>query len=301
LGELPTTLSQVGLYRDLSRLTPYGRAIAYEPGYPLWSDGGQKQRLLVLPEGASVDASQPDAYAFPAGTLLFKTFSFRTPQSPDTLVPVETRLLRATDEGWEFEVYGWDEDGSDAELLELARAATRTVLSNDDEPVEHGIPSRLQCRQCHESGLSEVLGMSELQLAKSGELERLLPQLEPAPSEPYAALPEHGPLTTEVLGYLIGNCVTCHNGSNGAASSYDLRPDVALDNLIDQPTISSASAAGIRVVPGLKGGDPRAAASRRLLQEAEENQAILVAEADRLAKECNVYLTALDQIPPGIC
>jgi len=38
-------------------------------------------------------------------------------------------------------------------------------------------------------------------------------------------------------------------------------------------------------VARLKGGDPRAAAARRLLQEAKENQAVLVAEADRLAKE----------------
>ena len=40
-----------------------------------------------------------------------------------------------------------------------------------------------------------------------------------------------------------------------------------------------------QAVARLKGGDPRAAAARRLLQEAQENQAVLVAEADRLAKE----------------
>ena len=40
-----------------------------------------------------------------------------------------------------------------------------------------------------------------------------------------------------------------------------------------------------QVVFLLKEGDPRAAAAKRLLQEAEENQAVLIAEADRLAKE----------------
>ena len=40
-----------------------------------------------------------------------------------------------------------------------------------------------------------------------------------------------------------------------------------------------------QMVARLKGCDPRATATRRLLQEAEENQAIFVAEADRLAKE----------------
>jgi hypothetical protein len=69
-------------------------------------------------------------------------------------------------------------------------------------------------------------------------------------SEPPAALPAYGPLTTSVLGYFAGNCVHCHNGTNGAASSFDLRPDVALSNVIDQPTASSATADGIRVFPG---------------------------------------------------
>jgi hypothetical protein len=40
-----------------------------------------------------------------------------------------------------------------------------------------------------------------------------------------------------------------------------------------------------QIVARLKGNDPRAATARQLLQEAEENQAIFVAEADRLAKE----------------
>ena len=40
-----------------------------------------------------------------------------------------------------------------------------------------------------------------------------------------------------------------------------------------------------QMVAHLKVSDPRAVAARQLLQEAEENQAIFVAEADRLAKE----------------
>jgi hypothetical protein len=63
-------------------------------------------------------------------------------------------------------------------------------------------------------------------------------------------LPQHGPLTSAALGYFVGNCVHCHNGTNGAASSFDLRPAVALQNIIDQPTASSATADGIRVTPG---------------------------------------------------
>lgn len=253
LGELPSKLSEVGLYRDLSALSVSARALPYEPGFPLWSDGGLKQRFLVLPEGTSIDASLPDAYEFPTGSLLFKTFAYRTPESPDAEQPVETRLLRRTAEGWELSVYGWDQDARDAELVDPKKAVTRSVLSDGGETVDHVIPSRLECRQCHEQAssapVSAVLGMNELQLAASGSLEQLAPYLDPPPAEPPAALPEHGPLTTAVLGYLVGNCVNCHHGGPDA-SSFDLRPEAALQSLIDQPTASSATAAGIRVVPG---------------------------------------------------
>jgi hypothetical protein len=251
LAALPTRLSDVGVYAGNKVDEPLAPARAYEPGYPLWSDGGQKFRSIALPKDQTIDATLPDRYEFPVGTLIFKTFAYRTPASPERPVPVETRLLRLNDDGWELAAYAWGEGAEDAELLDLKRAQSRTVLSETSgEPFEHSIPSRLECRQCHESSASAVLGVSELQLARSGSLRDLTDALAPPPSEPYRALPEHGPLTTDVLGYLVGNCTHCHNGSNGAASSFDLGPEVALENLIDRPTESSATAPGIRVVPG---------------------------------------------------
>lgn len=249
LAALPATLSEVGIYAGSKAAQPLEPAVGYEPGYPLWSDGGQKFRSLVLPEGTSIDATDPENYVFPVGTLIFKTFAFPTPASPDVSIPIETRLLRLGSDGWQLAAYAWDESATDAELLDLKRGRTREVLSEDGSVVEHAIPSRLECRQCHESSTSEVLGINELQLASSGSLDELAPRLSPAPGEP-ATLPAHGPLTTAALGYFVGNCVHCHNDTNGAASSFDLRPAAALANLIDEPTASSATADGIRVTPG---------------------------------------------------
>ena len=250
LAELPAKLSAVGIYQGSEVANALEPALAYEPGHPLWSDGGKKFRSVVLPEGSSIDASDADNYVFPLGTLIFKTFSFKTARSPDVEVPVETRLLRLKEDGWELSAYAWNDAATDAELLDLKRSQNVEVLGDDGEVVEHAIPSRLECKQCHESADSEVLGINELQLAKSGSLGDVLPRLEPAPAKPYRALPEHGPLTTGVLGYFVGNCVHCHNGSNGAASSFDLRPEAALSNIINQPTESSATADGLRISPG---------------------------------------------------
>jgi hypothetical protein len=250
LGELPPKLSGVGIYRGSDVSAPLAPARAYEPGYPLWSDGGQKFRSFVLPEGARIDATDPQNYVFPLGTLIWKTFSFTTPTHPDETVPVETRLLRLSADGWELAAYAWNDAATDADLLDLKRGQTRDVLSESGEVIAHAIPSRLECRQCHESSTSQVLGINELQLAKSGSLSAVSASIVPAPHEPLHALPAHGPLTTAVLGYFVGNCVHCHNDTNGAASSFDLRPDVALANVIAEPTASSATADGLRVTPG---------------------------------------------------
>lgn len=251
-SELPQQLSQLGLYPELppSSLELSAPFVAYEPAYPLWSDGGRKYRGILLPQGASIDASSRDDWQFPTGTLLIKTFAFRTPASPERELPVETRILRLRDAGWELSDYEWTDDASEATLLDLKRARLRDVLDESDQLVSHAIPSRLDCRQCHESSQSEVLGVNELELAASGSLTDLRPVLDPPPEEPLAALPAHGPLTTRVLSYFVGNCVHCHNGSNGAASSFDLRPAVALKNVVGQPTASSATADGLRVAPG---------------------------------------------------
>lgn len=247
---LPEHLSDLGAYQSLTERELTSELLGYEPRYPLWSDGGEKQRALFLPEGSKVTQDAEGAWSFPEGTLFLKTFSFRTAESPKRAVPVETRILRLTGDGWQLDAYAWNEAGDDAALLDLKRGQTRAVLSDSGDAFDHAIPSRLECKQCHESSPTEVLGVNELQLAGSTPFDELRPRISPKPQPPYANLGEHGPLTSQVLGYFVGNCVSCHNGTNGAASSFDLRPDVALGNVIAQPTASSATADGLRISPG---------------------------------------------------
>src|SRR5688500_5868075 len=72
LGTLPPRLSQVGLYADVSRRDAVdARAVAYEPRFPLWSNGADKARWIVAPSPIDLEAGD-----VPAGTLLFKTFEF---------------------------------------------------------------------------------------------------------------------------------------------------------------------------------------------------------------------------------
>ncbi|MEM9459852.1 MAG: c-type cytochrome domain-containing protein [Myxococcota bacterium] len=239
LQPLPARLSEVGLYLALpEREQVPDVALPYEPVWPLWSSGSDKQRFVVLPEGEVID-NRVVPWVLPVGTLLFKTFTYDD-------WPVETRLMRQIAIGeWEYEVYAWADDGLDATLVDI------TLPVPVDAPIgTHTIPARLDCRSCHESSDSAVLGVSELQLAPM--LDALDEQgaLAIAPPAIPATIEHEDDTTRRILGWLHADCVHCHNGSDGPSSSYDLRADVALTNLVGAESDSSGSAGGIRVIPG---------------------------------------------------
>jgi hypothetical protein len=237
----PEDLSETGIYpHDLDVTRPAARAFRYAPRAQLWSDGLTKQRLLILPQGETVDTRR-QPWRFPTGTLFIKTFS-------DLDGPIETRVLRRNEEEFEYEVYLWEADRGEAQLLD-GRLNVTVDANTDAGTVPHTVPSRLTCRQCHESGDSQVLGFAAVQLWDA-ELEGELRSVtSPAPklADP---IDESDRTTRAVLDYFVGNCVHCHNGGVGLATSFDLHPEVALANVIEQPTDSSATAPGIRVVPG---------------------------------------------------
>ena len=233
LQPLPPTLGELGI----TATTAPDELIPYAPAWPFWSSGSDKARFAFVP--SAIDTAIPDAWQFPAGTMFVKTFGYGDR-------PIETRVLRLLAAGWSFDVYRWRDDARDADLLELG---TRLVVDVDAER-QHTIPGRLDCRTCHESAPSPVLGFSELQLADDGLAALDERGLRSQVGGPPARIPEGDPATHAVLGLFWGNCVQCHHGGAGPNASFDLRYPVALANTIDHPTASSGSAPGIRVVPG---------------------------------------------------
>ena len=251
-GELPELLSEFGLFADpRDRSAWHERAHLFVPEHPLWSNGSVKQRFVVVPPGKSIDSSA-EVWEFPAGTLFFKTFSF---QADDGERPVETRVLRRTKEGYDFVTYLWNEAGSDAELLDGTRPVDVTV-EYEGVSFEHQVPSKLQCRTCHETHDPMVLGFEEIQLTASlaGQTDSQLELLHAAgvisevPSEPRRIV-EDDPTSHAVLAYFQGNCVHCHDGGSGVNSAFDLRFEVAFENTIDVDTTSELLS-GLRVSPG---------------------------------------------------
>lgn len=227
VAPLPARLSGTGLYVSGSTREVRPEHVFFVPQYPLWSDGAAKRRWLSLPAGATIDASEPDAWVFPVGTRLWKELSFgeRT----------ETRYIeRLPDGSYRYATYVWDVASDDALLApDRGVPGVRPLASGQS----HDIPSSADCLACHEGRRSPVLGFNALQLSPDRdplaahreavptnavdlpELERrgLISGLPPAliAEPPRIAAPT--PTTRAAAGYLFGNCSSCHNAQGPLA------------------------------------------------------------------------------------
>ncbi|HLS83426.1 MAG TPA: hypothetical protein VK016_02075 [Arenimonas sp.] len=217
---LPARLSETGLFRDGDPARVDPAHLAYSPQYPLWTDGAGKQRWLSLPAGRTIDARDPNAWQFPPGTRLWKTFGYQQ--------PVETRMIERLANGqWRYATYLWREDGSDADL---APAGGRELALADAPTGRYRLPSREDCTACHEGTRTPVLGFSALQLSPErdpsapaagpgnvdlGDLagRGLLAGLPAALLRQPPRIPARSAEERATLGYLHGNCGHCHNRS----------------------------------------------------------------------------------------
>ena len=201
---LPAHLSETGLYADIATGELALGVAPFTPRFSLWSDGSEKQRWLLLPDGAQIDTSNMDDWAFPEGTKVWKQFS-------SAGVRLETRLIEKrgpTDADWISLAFVWDPDGQDATAAPLGAI--------DSQHTDHDVPAAGECFACHGGRRSFILGFSALQLAgssASGELD--LDGLVQRgwlshPPVPPPAIPG-GPVEVAALGYLHANCSHCHN------------------------------------------------------------------------------------------
>jgi hypothetical protein len=265
--DLPRRLADTGLY-VAGGTTVRPDVLPFSPQYPLWSDGATKRRWIWLPPGTRIDASQPDAWVFPAGTKLWKEFAHGR--------AIETRFIeRAADGDWRFGSYVWNAAGTEAVL---APAGGLRDLPAPEAPGAHyTIPSVEDCRACHEGAPVPVLGFSALQLSPDrdplaphadnvrgvdlpelvarGLLENLRPELLAQPPRIVAPTPAE----RAVLGYLHGNCGHCHN-DDGPLAVLDMtlaqrvaRPNAVLDSIVgvqSQFVPPGAPTGAVRLAPG---------------------------------------------------
>ncbi len=197
-----------GLYGDADCSVLAADVRPFTPRYELWSDGADKERYVYLPPGTQIDTSDPDRWAFPMGTRVYKTF-LRDDVRLETRIFEKTLADRGVD-SWVMRSWLWSED--QRSVTEVGPFGEQNVLGTT-----HDIPTRGGCVDCHSAANDDVvMGFSAIQLAHSG------------PGVTLESLAADGWLTdpiamadTEIpgdataraaLGYLHANCGNCHGG-----------------------------------------------------------------------------------------
>ena len=214
-------LSQTGLYVDIERKELAPDLEAFEPAYPLWSDGADKQRWLRLPRGARIDSADMDHWRFPVGTMFWKEFGRDGRR-------LETRLIARTGEGkddlW-MGAFVWLDDESDARFVPDGE---KNVLGT-----EHDVPTVKNCGTCHNGEPGRILGYSAVQ-QRDVEAERF--------TVPPVAFEVPGDeVAQRALGYLHANCAHCHNPGGSARPDTDMNLRLALSDARPEDTATYRS------------------------------------------------------------
>ena len=165
-------MSETGLFRSVSKHVVEPALIPYSVNSPLWSDGAHKERFMALPETSQIDFTDEGAWKFPEGAVLVKTFSLELEAgNPASRRRIETRLLVIQQNEWVGYTYRWNDDETDAALVESPGADQTFTIRDPNLPqgrreqVWH-YPSRAECMVCHSRAQNYVLGLCELQMNK---------------------------------------------------------------------------------------------------------------------------------------
>jgi uncharacterized repeat protein (TIGR03806 family) len=255
LAGLPPTLSASGCFEAADPTRPLPALIPYAINVPFWSDGAEKARWLVLPDGASIAIAADGDLHLPPGALLIKTFRRETRR-------IETRFyVRHADGAWSGYTYAWNEAGTDAVLLD--EGSQRRMVGNS----EWHFPSRAECDACHTEGAGRSLGLELAQLDREFDYDggRRAGQLEtwahiglfagplPAPGARPTPLPAltdpAAPLDTRARAYLHANCANCHRPTVGNSGTSDLRftTPLAQTMICDAPPVKGTLGYGTDV------------------------------------------------------
>ncbi len=265
----PRLLSETGLFTSTAEHIADPGLIPYSVNAALWSDGATKLRFIALPSDAQIafdDVSYPTpapGWRFPDGTVLVKTFSIEMEAgNPASSRRLETRLLQHKNMPGDAEHYGaqfwigytyvWNEEQTDAELLDAAGEDRVLQIRDTDAPggvreqVWH-FPSRAECALCHTMAAKYALGVNTMQMNRlhdygHAQSKNQLAQLEewgvftaPLPTAP-EKLPSlvdfddlSAPLEDRARAYLHSNCSHCHRLWGGGVTDFQVQADLALE------------------------------------------------------------------------
>lgn len=257
-GTFPRKLSQTGLYESVATHAPAPGVIPYSVNAPVWADGARLERLLAIPGDGRINMTDTRGWNLPEGTVLAQTVSLNF--DADNTVRqrrIETRLLTRQQGEWRAYTYAWNDDQTDADLVDRD-GDERTFVAHDS--ASPGGPrrrtwrfySRDECMMCHSRAANYILGLSTLQMNTLHDYggvvdnqlrtfnhidlfdEPLEKSAAEIPSLPNPFDPAE-PIERRARAYLHANCAHCHvvAGGGNAKIELDFTADRAKTNLFD--------------------------------------------------------------------
>jgi len=288
-------ISEYNLFKDNKLQTPNDGLIAYDLNTPLFSDYAHKRRFVYLPTGTSAKYDAVEAFEFPVGSLIVKTFSYfndiNDPSQGERIL--ETRLLLHTTSGWKGFAYIWNEDMSDARLAVAGGRIDVSWKHYDGErrDLNYLVPNMNQCAQCHEKTIKFTpIGPAARNLNKDfaydsgvenqlthwekiGILSGAPKDVESAPRLAVWDDPNTGTVAERARAWLDVNCAHCHNPKGPAQmSGLDLRADQeeAFRYGVMKPPIAAGRGSGDFKVGILPGDPDHSILIHRMLSEEPE-------------------------------
>lgn len=205
----------------------------YDLNVPLFSDYALKSRFLYVPQGSMISFDTAAVLDFPVGSILIKNFHFKNPDNTNR--NIETRLLIKNQEGWQPEIYIWDEAQTDAQRSVIGDIKQLDVLAgNEQQQFNYLIPNQNQCKNCHDyQGAINPVGPMIQNLDHENTIgQTLVNQVDffiqkgileddransPIPWETINDNPDE--LDKHARNYLHVNCATCHSPQGSASNS----------------------------------------------------------------------------------
>ena len=235
----PKLLSEYGFFDELSAQKPAAGVVPFQLNTPLFSDNAQKLRFVFVPEGKAATYDEAEAFAFPVGSALVKTFAFSADyrKPGENVRLIETRVLLRQESGWQAWAYLWNPEQSDAALKIAGAKVDIAMVTADGSPLAftYSVPNKNQCKGCHAfNGSIAPLGPKARNLngefAYAGGTKNQLEQwtalniLSGAPAA--SAVPKapdwrdpSAPLEGRARAWLDVNCAHCHRREGPASNS----------------------------------------------------------------------------------
>jgi putative heme-binding domain-containing protein len=273
----PRRLSETGLFRSVGRHEPAEGVLPFSVNVEQWSDGAAAERWIAVPGTGAVQVrARPKlvpgsqfsrAVEYPQDTVLLKTMDMEMkPGDPNSRRRIETQALHFDGREWQAYSYEWNEEQTDAALVDRDGKSRALVLSDPQAPGGRRtqtwrFASRSECLRCHNPWSEYALAFNLAQLNRRHEyagvhenqiaILRHIGLLEDVTDGPDGktpvriesprspdALPRLTPpfdaaadVSARARSYLHVNCGHCHRFNGGGASYVFLQHDLPLADL----------------------------------------------------------------------